>query len=88
MIAYGHWDVSERLRVHLKLELPIFNADARRIAKACNARGKLARESAETEAQIEEHSRLACKELKLPGSDISTYLDGLKALKCVSVSVS
>jgi len=51
----------------------------RRIADACNAKGKLARGSAETEAQIEEYWRLGCKVLNLPGNDISTYLDGLKA---------
>src|SRR5262249_22126483 len=30
-------------------------------------------------ANIEEYSRLGCKVLNLPGNDISTYLDGLKA---------
>ena len=33
----------------------------------------------ETEAQTEEHWRLGCKVLNLPGTDVSTYLDGLKA---------
>jgi len=33
----------------------------RRIAEACNKHGKLARGSAETEAQIEEYWRLGCK---------------------------
>ena len=49
------------------------------IAEACSAHGKLARGSAETEAQIEEYWRLGCKVLNLPGNDVSTYLDGLKA---------
>ena len=79
MIAYGHSDLSARLGVHLQLEHPTFKAAVHRIAKACNAHGKLARGSAETEAQIEEYWRLGCKVLNLPGNDISTYLDGLKA---------
>jgi len=79
MIAYGHSDLSARLGVHLQLEHPTFKAAVRRIAEACNAHGKLARGSAETEAQIEEYWRLGCKVLNLPGNDISTYLDGLKA---------
>ena len=54
MIAYGHSDLSARLGVHLQLEHPTFKAAVRRIAEACNAHGKLARGSAETEAQIEE----------------------------------
>ena len=48
------------------------------IAAACNAHGKLARGSAETEAQIEEYWQLGCKVLNLPGNDVSTYLDGMK----------
>ena len=40
----------------------------RRIAEACNAHGKLARGSAETE----EYWRLGCKVLNLPGTDVST----------------
>jgi len=79
MIAYGHSDLSARLGVHLQLEHPTFKAAVRRIAQACNAHGKLARGSAETEAQIEEYWRLGCKVLNLPGNDVSTYLDGLKA---------
>ena len=79
MIAYGHSDLSARLGVHLQLEHPTFKAAVRRIAEACNAHGKLARGSAETEAQIEEYWRLGCKVLNLPGTDVSTYLDGLKA---------
>ncbi len=55
MIAYGHSDLSARLGFHLQLEHPIFKAAVRRIADACNTRGKLARGSAETEAQIEEY---------------------------------
>jgi 4-hydroxy-2-oxoheptanedioate aldolase len=79
MIAYGHSDLSARLGVHLELEHPRFKAAVRRIAEACNNHGKLARGSAETEAQIEEYWRLGCKVLNLPGNDVSTYLDGLKA---------
>jgi 2-keto-3-deoxy-L-rhamnonate aldolase RhmA len=79
MIAYGHSDLSARLGVHLELEHPRFKAAVRRIAEACNKHGKLARGSAETEAQIEEYWRLGCKVLNLPGNDVSTYLDGLKA---------
>jgi hypothetical protein len=37
------------------------------------------RGSAETEAQIEEYWKLGCKVLNLPGTDTSTYRDGLKA---------
>ena len=78
MIAYGHSDLSARLGVHLDLDNPRFKAAVRRIAEACNTHGKLARGSAETEAQIEEYWRLGCKVLNLPGNDVSTYLDGLK----------
>jgi hypothetical protein len=35
--------------------------------------------SAETEAQIEEYWNWGCQVLNLPGSDVSTYLTGLKA---------
>lgn len=79
MIAYGHSDLSARLGVHLQLEHPTFKAAVRRIAEACTRHGKLARGSAETEAQIEEYWRLGCQVLNLPGNDITTYLDGLKA---------
>jgi 2-keto-3-deoxy-L-rhamnonate aldolase RhmA len=79
MIAYGHSDLSAQLGVHLDLEHPTFKAAVRRIAAACNAHGKLARGSAETEAQIEEYWQLGCKVLNLPGNDVSTYLDGMKA---------
>ena len=79
MIAYGHSDLSARLGVHLDLDNPRFKAAVRRIAEACNTHGKLARGSAETEAQIEEYWRLGCRVLNLPGNDVSTYLDGLKA---------
>jgi 2-keto-3-deoxy-L-rhamnonate aldolase RhmA len=61
------------------LEHPTFRAAVGRIVAACNAHGKLARGSAETEAQIEEYWRLGCKVLNLPGNDVSTWLDGLKA---------
>lgn len=78
MIAYGHSDLSARLGVHLDLEHPKFKAAVRKIVEACNTHGKLARGSAETEAQIEEYWQLGCKVLNLPGNDVSTYLDGLK----------
>jgi hypothetical protein len=51
----------------------------RQIAAACNAHGKLARGSAETKAQIEVYWQLGCKALNLPGNDVSTYLDEMKA---------
>ncbi len=79
MIAYGHSDLSARLGVHLDLEHPKFKAAIKRIADACNKHGKLARGSAETEAQIEEYWRMGFKVLNLPGNDVSTYLEGLKA---------
>jgi hypothetical protein len=79
MIAYGHSDLSAQLGVHLDLEHPTFKAAVRRIAAACIAHGKLARGSPETEAQIEEYWQLGCKVLNLPGNDVSTYLDGMKA---------
>ena len=71
--------ISGSLGVHLDLEHPTFKAAVRRIAAARNAHGKLARGSAETEAQIEEYWQLGCKVLNLPGNDVSTYLDGMKA---------
>ena len=79
MIAYGHSDLSARLGIHLQLDHPKFKAVVKRIADACNKHGKLARGSAETEAQIEEYYQLGCKVLNLPGTDLSTYHDGLKA---------
>ena len=79
MIAYGHSDLSAQLGVHLDLEHPKFKAAVRRIAAACKTHGKLARGSPETEAQIEEYWRLGCKVLNLPGNDVSTYPDGMKA---------
>jgi 2-keto-3-deoxy-L-rhamnonate aldolase RhmA len=51
----------------------------RTIAETCRKHGKLARGSAETEAQIEEYWQLGCQVLNLPGTDTSTYLEGLKA---------
>ena len=95
MIAYGHSDLSARLGIHLHLEHPTFKAAVRRIADACNKHGKLARGSAETEAQIAEYYQLGCKVLNLPGTDLSTYHDGLKArasraqaqLKAIGVTV-
>ncbi len=79
MIAYGHSDLSAKLGIHLQLDHPRFKAAVRQIADACNKHGKLARGSAETEAQIEEYYQLGCKVLNLPGTDLSTYHDGLKA---------
>ena len=79
MIAYGHSDLSGALGIHLQLDHPRFKAVVRQIADACNKHGKLARGSAETEAQIAEYYQLGCKVLNLPGTDLSTYHDGLKA---------
>ena len=79
MIAYGHSDLSAQLGVHMDLEHPRFKAAMRRIVAACKAHGKLARGSAETEAQIEEYWQMGCQVLNLPGTDVSTYLDGMKA---------
>ncbi len=79
MIAYGHSDLSARLGIHLQLDNPKFQAVVRRIADACNTHGKLARGSAETEQQIEQYYQWGCKVLNLPGTDLSTYYDGLKA---------
>ena len=79
MVAYGHSDLSARLGVHLQLEHPTFKAAVKRIAEACKAHGKLCRGSAETESQIEDYWKLGCQVLNLPGTDVSTYLDGLKA---------
>jgi 2-keto-3-deoxy-L-rhamnonate aldolase RhmA len=79
MIAYGHSDLSGALGIHLQLDHPRFKEAMRRIVDACKKHGKLARGSAETEAQIEEYWKLGCQVLNLPGTDTSTYLDGLKA---------
>jgi 2-keto-3-deoxy-L-rhamnonate aldolase RhmA len=79
MIAYGHSDLSAQLGIHLQLDHPRFRAAVRTIADACAKHGKLARGSAETEEQIEEYWKLGCKVLNLPGTDTSTYRDGLKA---------
>jgi 2-keto-3-deoxy-L-rhamnonate aldolase RhmA len=79
MIAYGHSDLSARLGIHLQLDHPRFIEALHRIVDACKKHGKLARGSAETEAQIEEYWALGCKVLNLPGTDVSTYLEGLKA---------
>ncbi len=79
MIAYGHSDLSGALGIHLQLDHPRFKEVVRTIAETCGKHGKLARGSAETEAQIEEYWKLGCKVLNLPGTDTSTYLDGLKA---------
>ena len=79
LIALLLQTLSARLGIHLQLEHPAFKAAVRRIADACNKHGKLARGSAETEAQIAEYYKLGCKVLNLPGTDLSTYHDGLKA---------
>lgn len=79
MIAYGHSDLSAKLGIHLQLDHPRFKATVRKIVDACKKHGKLARGSAETEAQIEEYYQLGCRVLNLPGTDTSTYYNGLKA---------
>ena len=79
MIAYGHSDLSAALGIHLQLEHPRFKEAMRKIVDACKKHGKLARGSAETEEQIEEYWKLGCQVLNLPGTDTSTYLDGLKS---------
>src|SRR3989449_373604 len=65
--------------IQLQLEHPRFKEVVRTIAATCRKYGKLARGSAETEAQIEEYWHLGCQVLNLPGTDTSTYLEGLKA---------
>ena len=79
MIAYGHSDLSGALGIHLQLDHPRFKEAMLQIVNACKKHGKLARGSAETEAQIEEYWKLGCQVLNLPGTDTSTYLEGLKA---------
>ncbi len=79
MIAYGHSDLSAALGIHLQLDHPRFKEAMQKIVDACKKHGKLCRGSAETEAQIEEYWKLGCQVLNLPGTDTSTYLDGLKA---------
>jgi 2-keto-3-deoxy-L-rhamnonate aldolase RhmA len=79
MLAYGHSDLSAALGIHLQLDHPRFKEVVRTIAETCRKYGKLARGSAETEAQIEEYWKLGCQVLNLPGTDTSTYLEGLKA---------
>ena len=79
MIAYGHSDLSAKLGIHLQLDHPRFKAVVAEIAATCKKHGKLARGSAETEAQIEEYWKLGCQVLNLPGTDTSTYFEGLKA---------
>jgi 2-keto-3-deoxy-L-rhamnonate aldolase RhmA len=71
--------LSGALGIHLQLDHPRFKEVVKRIADTCNKHGKLARGSAETEAQIEEYWKMGCKVLNLPGTDTSTYHDGLKA---------
>ena len=79
MIAYGHSDLSGALGIHLQLDHPRMKDAIRKIVDACRKHGKLARGSAETEAQIEEYWKLGCQVLNLPGTDTSTYQEGLKA---------
>src|SRR5690242_15107919 len=79
MIAYGHSDLSAKLGIHLQLEHPRFKEAMRKIIDACKKHGKLARGSAETEEQIKEYYQLGCKVLNLPGTDTSTYYEGLRA---------
>jgi len=79
MIAYGHSDLSGALGIHLQLDHPRFKEVRAHHSGDLRKHGKLARGSAETEAQIEEYWKLGCKVLNLPGTDTSTYLDGLKA---------
>jgi 2-keto-3-deoxy-L-rhamnonate aldolase RhmA len=79
MLAYGHSDLSAALGIHLQLDHPRFKEVVRTIADTCRKHGKLARGSAETEAQIEEYWKLGCQVLNLPGTDTSTYLEGLKS---------
>jgi len=79
MVAYGHSDLSAALGIHLQLEHPRFKEAMQSIVAACKTHGKLARGSAETEAQIAEYWQLGCQVLNLPGTDLSTYLEGLKA---------
>ena len=79
MIAYGHSDLSAKLGIHLQLDHPKFKEALLKIVGACRKHGKLARGSAETEDQIEEYWKLGCQVLNLPGTDTSTYHDGLKA---------
>jgi 2-keto-3-deoxy-L-rhamnonate aldolase RhmA len=71
--------LSGALGIHLQLDHPRFKEVVRTIAETCRKHGKLARGSAETEEQIEEYWKLGCQVLNLPGTDTSTYHDGLKA---------
>ena len=79
MLAYGHSDLSAALGIHLQLDHPRFKEVVRTIAETCRKHGKLARGSAETEEQIEAYWQLGCQVLNLPGTDTSTYFEGLKA---------
>ena len=83
MLAYGHSDLSAALGIHLQLEHPRFKEVVRTIAATCRKYGKLARGSAETEAQIEEYWHLGCQVLNLPGTDTSTYLEGSRPAPAV-----
>ena len=80
MIAYGHSDLSGALGIHLQLDHPRFKEAVRSTSSTpAGSTASSPRGSAETEAQIEEYWKLGCKVLNLPGTDTSTYLDGLKA---------
>ena len=79
MLAYGHSDLSAALGIHLQLDHPRFKEVVRTIADTCRKHGKLARGSAETEAHIAEYWQMGCQVLNLPGTDTSTYFEGLKA---------
>ncbi len=78
MIAYGHSDLSAKLGIHLQLDHPTFQNVVKKIASVCKKNGKLARGSAETEQQIAQYYSWGCQVLNLPGTDLSTYHDGLK----------
>ena len=62
-------------RAALGTGLKEFATRGRYLQEARQARQR----SAETEAQIEEYWKFGCKVLNLPGTDTSTYRDGLKA---------
>jgi len=80
MIAYGHSDLSARLGVHLQLEHRRFKAAVRRIADACNAHWQTCpRVRRKPRRRSREYWRLGVQGADLPGNDVSTYLDGLKA---------
>lgn len=79
MIAYGHSDLSAKLGIHLQLDHPRFKEVVRAVTDACKKHGKIARGSPDNEAQMEEYFKLGCRAFMLPGTDITTYRDALKA---------